>query len=131
MALLSKDAIWQAQDIKTVDIPVPEWGGTVRLRGLTGSERDAFEALSVQLIGANAKVNQRNLRARLITACAIDEDGAPLFDKSDVIHLGTKSAVALERLFEACLRLNGMTTRDVDDLTENLDDAQNDNSISD
>jgi hypothetical protein len=131
MALLSKDAIWQVQDIQTVDVEVPEWGGTIRLRGLTGSQRDAFEASSVQMVGTDARLNQRNLRARLIAACAVDEEGAPLFERSDIIHLGNKSAKAVDRVFDACLRLNGMSNRDVDELTENLEAGQTDSSTSD
>lgn len=121
MALLSKEAIWQAQDMVSVDVEVPEWGGSIRLRGLHGFERDNFEAKSVQGIGQNVKVNSRNLRARLIAMCAVNEDGSPMFEASDVIHLGTKSAKALDRVFDACLRLNGMSQRDVEDLTENLE----------
>lgn len=130
MGLLSKDAIWQAEDTQIVDVAVPEWGGSVRLRGLSGKERDAFEAASVQQIGNDVKVNKQNFRARLIAACAINEDGTPLFDKGDVIHLGQKSAKALDRLFDECLSLNGMKPDDVKDLTENLDDGQNGNSTS-
>lgn len=131
MALLTKDAVWQANDIQIEDVPVPEWGGEVRLRGLSGTERDRFEALSlVKGKGGTKEVNTRNLRARLIAACAINEDGSPMFDSNDILHLGQKSAVALERLFSAASKLSGMSAKDVDELTENLDSDQSDSSTS-
>lgn len=131
MALLSKDQIWQAKDTQIVDVHVPEWGGKIRLRGLSGKERDDFEAASIQQIGNDVRVNKRNFRARLIAACAINEDGSPLFDKSDIIHLGQKSARALDRVFSVCLEINGMGQDDVKDLTENLENGQSGSSISD
>jgi len=131
MALLSKDQIWQVEDTLIVDVHVPEWNGTVRLRGLSGAERDAFEAESVQQVGSDVRVNKRNFRARLIAACAINEDGTPLFDKRDIIHLGQKAAKPLDRLFDECLRLNGMRPDDVKELTENLEEVPNAASTSD
>lgn len=130
MALLSKEQIWQAEDIQTLDVSVPEWGGDVRLRGLSGRERDEFEAKSLVQRGQDRQVNVRNLRARLIAACAINEDGTQLFQPSDLLHLGSKSAVALERLFDAARKLSGMSPTDIDELAENLDDAQSGDSPS-
>jgi hypothetical protein len=41
---LTRDAILQAPDLQGEDVAVPEWGGTVRVRGLSGAQRDAYEA---------------------------------------------------------------------------------------
>ena len=38
--LLSKEQILAAEDLPHKDVPVPEWKGTVRVRALTGFERD-------------------------------------------------------------------------------------------
>ena len=37
---LSKDQILGAVDFSFVEVEVPEWGGTVRIRGLSAAERD-------------------------------------------------------------------------------------------
>ena len=42
--LLNKDSILSAADFVYVEHEVPEWQGTVRLRGLSAAERDEFEA---------------------------------------------------------------------------------------
>jgi hypothetical protein len=123
MALLSRDQILGADDLPTEDIEVPEWGGCVRLRTLTGEERDRFEASSIKGKGRNRGVNYDNLRARLVARCAINEEGNPLFGEADVRKLGQKSAAALDRLFDAASRMNGIGESDVEDLVEDFTDA--------
>ena len=59
MTYLSRDAILQREDIKTEDVEVPEWGGTVRVRGMSGVERDAFEASLIEQPRANGSAKRR------------------------------------------------------------------------
>ena len=40
MSLLSAAEILAADDLPTEDVEVSEWNGTVRVRALTGAERD-------------------------------------------------------------------------------------------
>jgi hypothetical protein len=132
MALLSKNAILTADDLKTQDIPVPEWGGEVRIKTLTGAERDQYEADSVKTNrGGKREVNMTNMRARLIAMCAVDEQGQLLFTRADVMKLGQKSAVALERVFDAAATMSGMSDDDVAELAGNFDGDQNESSTSD
>ncbi|MGW0805273.1 hypothetical protein [Nonomuraea sp. NPDC002799] len=131
MALLSKDQIWQASDITFEDVPCPEWGGEVRLRGLQGNERDEFEAKSLKKgKGGQREVEIKNLRARLIAACAINEDGSPMFTSGDVLRLSQKSAVPIDRLFKVAQRLSGLADDDVEELVEDFDDAPSGSSTS-
>lgn len=133
MALLSKQQILSAQDIQFEDISVPEWGGEVRVKGLSGRERDKFEAdsLSKAKKGGQRDVILENLRARLVVACVVDEQFQPLFDRADVMRLGEKSAVALERVFSKAQELSGMSDEDVEELAGNSDSDQSDSSTSD
>jgi hypothetical protein len=130
MAYLGKADILAAQDLQYEDVAVPEWGGTVRVRGLTGRERDAFEAAVASARGKDVKLNLQNVRARLAALSVVDADGARVFDERDINALGDKSAQALERVFQAAMRLSGLTPGDVKDLTENLDEGQSEDSIS-
>jgi hypothetical protein len=130
MALLSKDQVWQADDITFEDVPVPEWGGEIRIRGLAGDERDDFEAKSLVKRKGAREVNLKNLRARLVAACAINEDGSPLFNTSDVLRLGQKSAAAIERLFKVAQKLSGMSDQDVEELASDLELDPNGSSTS-
>ena len=63
MTLLSKTAILAANDLKSEDIEVSEWGGAVRVRSFIGRERDAFEASMVRGDGKDRKVDLTNMRA--------------------------------------------------------------------
>lgn len=130
MTLLSKDQILQADDHKTEDVGVPEWGGEVRLRTLSGAERDEFENGIQQQVGNKQIINARNARAKLVAMCAIDEQGQPLFSKADVIKLGSKSSLALQRVYDVACRMNGFTEEDMKDLTENFGEGQNGPSTS-
>jgi len=128
--LLNKEQIKSISDLETQDIEVPEWGGTVRLKSLTGAERDRFEASVVQGQGRNTTVNMQNLRAKLVAQSAIGEDGKPLFTEEDVKWLGEKSAKALNRLFNAAQSLSGLSESDVKELAGNFNAARSESSIS-
>jgi hypothetical protein len=128
--LLGRDAILQAPDITTEDVAVPEWGGTVRVKGLNASERDAFEASSVTGKGKNQTLNLSNLRARLAALTIVNEDGETVFSPSDVKALGQKSAAPIDRIFEVASRLSGISESDVEDLTGNSEPGQSDGSSS-
>jgi len=113
MARLSKEAILAADDTRTEEVEVPEWGGSVLVRGMTGRERDEFESsMLIQAAGQTAR-ELRNTRAKLVAKCAVDDDGARLFTDGDVTALGEKSAAALVRVFEVAARLSGLDEEDV------------------
>lgn len=132
MAILGRDQILDAKDMETKDIPVPEWGGDVRIRMLTGEQRDAFEASTVEMRKDGAqKRNVANLRARLVALCVINEAGEQLFSPPDIKLLGNKSAKALQRVFNACQEMNSFTDSDVEELAENFDSAPSESSTSD
>ena len=50
-------------------------------------------------------------------------DGERLFSAKEAAQLGDKSATALNRIFEVCCRLSGITESDVDALEKNLEAA--------
>ena len=129
-ALLTRDQILQTDDMQTQDVPVPEWGGVVRVTGLTGAQRDAFESEVVVMNGRDMQRNTRNIRARLVAVTVVDEQGKRLFTHQDIEALGGKSAKALDRVFSAASALSGLSESDVEELAENFADGQSDDSIS-
>jgi len=128
--LLSKEAILGAQDMTTQDVEVPEWAGTVRVKALTGSERDAFESEIVQRNGKNITQNLKNIRARLVVMAVVDEQGNRLFGFRDIEALGEKSAKALDRVFAVAQELSGLRDEDVDELAKNSVATPGDSSSS-
>ena len=113
--MLSKEQILAVDDIKSEIVHVPEWGGDVLVRGLTGTERDEFE----ESLAKGKKVSIRNIRAKLVALGTIDEKFARMFSEGDVAALGAKSAAALDRVFNAIRRLSGLTSEDVAELEKN------------
>lgn len=130
MNLLGKDQILGADDRAYDIVPCPEWAGDVRLRSLTGDERDEWETSLVHQVGNKQVINSRNMRAKLVARCAVDKDGLLLFTAADVIKLGTKNAKPLDRLFEACQRLCGISDEDVKEMEEGFDETQDERSAS-
>jgi len=116
---LTRDAILKAQDLPTEEVEVPEWGGVVRVRGLTGAERDAFEQSIVEQRGKNTRMNLRNIRAKLVALTVVDEEGNRVFSDEDAEALGKKSAAALDRVFAVAQRLSGLRPEDVEELAGN------------
>ncbi len=131
LMLLNRDQILAAQDIAWEDVDVPEWSGSVRVRGLTGEERDAYEATILKMRGTNAQLNLANARAKLAQRSMVGEDGALLFSESDIAALARKSAAALERVFDVAQRLSGLRQADIEEMTKNSVAGRNGGSGSD
>jgi hypothetical protein len=131
MGFLTKEQIQKADDLKTAAVPVPEWGGEVLVRGLTGAERDAFEAEIAERRGKKVQFNLRNFRAKLVVRTVVDEKGKRLFTDQDVKWLGDKSAQALSRVFDKAAELSGLSEDDIEELTKNSPDDQSGGSGSD
>lgn len=124
---LSRDEILNADDLQYDVVEVPEWGSgkKVRIRSLTGTERDAWEA-TVMVTGKDGKqkMNMQNIRSKLCCLTIVDGSGNALFTFADVDLLGKKSAAALARVFEASSRLSQITKADVDELVGNSENSQ-------
>lgn len=127
-SLATRDLILAIQDQRYEEVVIPEWdNAVVRLRSLTGSERDEWEAAMMddtnRRPGEPSRVRLQGTRARLVVRSAVDEEGNRIFSDADANALGTKNASALQRLFEVCQRLSRLTNEDVDELTKNSNGA--------
>lgn len=114
--VLRRDAILSVADLPRERVEVPEWGGAVFVRTLTGKERDAFEKSLVTGKGKQMQLTLSNVRGRLAVQAIVDEEGQRIFSDADADALGDKSALALERIFEVAMRLAGLKEEDVDEL---------------
>jgi len=125
--LLSKDAILGADDLPTEDVEVKAWGGTVRVRGLTGTERDRFE---FSLAAVKNDPSKAEVRAQVVGRCLVDAEGERLFTDKEISRLGAKSGAALDVVFDVVRRLSGMGDQAVDQAAEDFGDAPNVDSSS-
>jgi hypothetical protein len=134
MSLLTRDQILAANDLKSEDVDVPEWGGTVRVRELTGDERDSVELSMVTMRGTEPVLNPnayKSFRARLSAMSIVGEDGQRLFTDADMLELGKKSSAALQRVFNVAMELSAFTKKDVEELVGKSEAAQSGDSPSD
>lgn len=116
-------AINAAADIKVEKVAVPEWKTDVYLKVLSGTERDAFEA-------SYSDEKMKNFRVRFLVLTLCDESGERLFDDEQVTILGKRSALVINRLFEASWKLNMLSQEAVDAAGESSGaDLKNGSSI--
>lgn len=130
MPILTREAILNADDLQRVLVPVPEWGGEVFVRTMTGSERDRFEE-AVLKTSDDDTTSMEGARALLASMTVVDEHGRQLFSEADIRLLGQKNAKALNRIMNVAQRLSGLTKADLKELTKNLSSGQGGASSSD
>lgn len=122
--ILGRDEILESDDLAHETVLVPEWGGAVIVRALTGSERDAYESgIFVSGTSVGREFNLQNIRAKLCARTIIGETGKRVFSDGDVVELGLKSAAALDRVFSVAQRLSRLTQADVKELEAQLGNA--------
>lgn len=120
LRMLSREEILANKNLPRETVHVPEWGGYVTIKGMTASERDNFEASIIDKRGKRPQVNTRNLRAKLVSRCAVQEDGTLMFpNETDIEALGILSASALSRLYDVASRLAGISEEDIEELAKN------------
>lgn len=127
MPLLSKSAILGAADLKHEDVHVPAWGGTVRIRAMTGQERDEFRSA---IATEEGHVPVGRFAAALLVACIVDEAGERLFSESDMAAVQKKSAASLDGPAAVAMRLNGLGGQAVEEAVKNSEADQSADSGS-
>lgn len=121
---LSKAKILSANDVKLSDpVPVPEWGGDVYIKTLSGTERDAFEE-------AYAEQKMKSFRVRFLVLTLSDDSGERLFSDADVPALSNKSSIVINRLFEKAWSHNAFTNEAVEALGNDSPTDQSASSTS-
>lgn len=127
MVMLTREAILQSNDIDYEIVDVPEWGGSVRVKSMTGTERDAFEQSMMRMRkGVFDGVSLDNIRAKLCTMTMVNGEGELLFSgAADAEWLGQKSAAALDRVYTVAQKLSRLTKEDIDELTGNSESNPN------
>lgn len=117
---LSREDILNIRDLTPIEVEVPEWGGSVWVRGLNGAERDKFEISCSEQRGKDTVLNLENIRTKLVALTVVDENGNRLFNDSDVKELSKKNGAAIVRIFDVAQKLSGLAPEDVEKLSENL-----------
>lgn len=114
MKTLSKSEILAARDLESQVVEVPEWGGAVRVRVMSGLARDEFYARQ-----AEGKLPYSQFCASVLVATLIDDAGNALFEEADIAALRGKSQAAMDRVLAVALKLNGLAANAVEEAAKN------------
>jgi len=113
------DHIFTVQDRKFEEIPVPEWGCTIRISVMSGAGRSEFDQKRIEGEGLEG------FMARLIVASAIHEDGSAIFSYDHVELLKGKSNEILMRLAARAAVINGLSQQASEEIAKNSEAGQN------
>ena len=123
MALLTKQQIVDANDLETVEVEVPQWGGSVLVRGLTAKQRGQLITTLVDQRAGGRTLRLQDIQIRLCGMSIVDESGKRFFADAELAILGAKSSAALQRVFEVAQRLAGLSQEQVEELAGNSDET--------
>lgn len=117
---LTRDQILEAArnaKIERASLIVPELGGEIFVRGMSGIERDKFEeGLRIRKGKRAGQSDLRNFRAQLAVRVIVKDDGSRLLLDADADVFGQLPAGVLDRIIAKCTELSGMAAEEVDDL---------------
>lgn len=114
LKFLSLEDILTVQDREFVIEEVPEWGGSVKVRGMDTTTRTRYEAKMYKLTKNNKNLEDKEwqlMKIGVLAVCIYGENEQLLFDPSNQAQwelLGRKSPVVIDRLFELCMQLSGL-----------------------
>lgn len=99
--ILTVEAILAAADTPEDTVSVPEWGGAVRVRGLTKHQQQDIRVRAT----VNGSVDEERSQQLLWTEGVIE----PRFTEDQMFALFEKQAGAVDRVLKRLLELSGMT----------------------
>jgi hypothetical protein len=117
---LTRDQLLEAARTARIErdkLYVPELGGEIWVRGMSGIERDKFEeGLRIRRGRRAGQSDLRNFRAQLAVRVIVDEHGTRLLNDLDADIFGKVPAGVLDRIIARCTELSGKAAEDVDDM---------------
>lgn len=126
---LTAEAIFSADDMDVAPVDVPEWGGLIYVRRLSGRERDEFEQLMSDRKQGRSSLKVQGVIAKVVVLAACTSDGSKLFNGKDAEgKLNEKACAPLMRIFDAALAVSGMKEDDIENIVEGLEPGPSDSS---
>ncbi len=123
---MAGDELLSVEDILAVDdrgastVDVPEWGGKVKVRGISGRLRWRFEAAVLKGRQTGDYADMADVQVAIVAE-------ALGVGSKEYAKLANKNAGALDRIRDAALKVSGMDDEDV----ESFGEAHSDVSTSD
>lgn len=119
---LTLSEILTAKDGRIEEVPVPEWGGSVFLRVMSGVERDDYDHYLRTRVDDKGRLKDvRGVRQKLLSLTLCDAEGTRMLqaDKDAADLFSKKNSEVLCRLFSDAQRLNGLADEALEDTAKN------------
>lgn len=127
--MFTKEDIKAAKNLpERVDIEINGKKGFVYVRGMSGTERDAWEQESFEERRKSKNNSVKNYRSSLYVRTVCDETGQLMFAPADAAWVGELPCTVLEAVIEKGQRLSGITQADAEELAKNLPEDQSEDS---
>ncbi len=117
--ILSRESFLAPHPCNLEEVETP--AGTAYVRAMTAGERDRFDL-------AHAADPGLDFRARMLVHTVCDEKGNLLFRKDDIPQLTALPAHLVDPLLEAAIRVNQMSSEDLEALRKNSEGRSEDSS---
>src|SRR5262245_13555448 len=106
--MATRDELLSLKAVPTDNIKVPELGGTIRLRGLTGRELLGFQrSLELGKQNGASMQDQDGFPAKLLVRCIVDDNGDRILRDEDWPSVLEWPGTVMQRLASAAFRLCG------------------------
>src|SRR5206468_2572726 len=102
---LTAAEILAKNDVSFIEMDVPQWGGTIRFRSLTGDEAIEFGEL------LRDEATKENGIIRLFTISVVDDQGDRIFTEGDIRKLRKKSWAVFLKAQTRLLEFNEYTEK--------------------
>lgn len=119
MTFLSEAEILATRALPYRDVEVPEWGGTVRIQGLSSQDGDKFLASLQRQNGQRVERDTTYYCAKLLQYCLVSATGERIISEANVLRLAEQSNAVVMRLAEIAQDLSGLKPGSVEDAAKN------------
>ncbi|MGH7206891.1 MAG: hypothetical protein ACREI2_11865 [Nitrospiraceae bacterium] len=121
MSLTRAQILASRRDRKPVRLEVPEWGGDVYVRVLSAADQ---MAISDELPPTEVPI-------QILLHCLVDESGERIFTDGDQDELAKEDFPIIMRVFSFVAKLNGLSTKELDEAMASFKIAPDEASSSD
>lgn len=124
-------AAMERREVATTEVHIPELGGSVKVREMSGSLRNRLEATYATIRGGGDAKALDTVTAQIVAMCVLDDSDRPMMTVNEVKRLAAACPKAVFRMREAIIDISATDQSDLEDLEQVFDGAQSEPSSSD